>query len=69
MALSDGEYMASYLIALVVFALPLIVYVIFANQIKWKKFDLKIEGQGQGGEKRNLRHSIGNVRFHIIDFF
>ena len=32
-----------------------------------KHFDLENEGQCQG-EKRNLRHSTGNVRFHTGDF-
>ena len=30
-----------------------------------KLFDLETEGQGQGGEKRDLCHSPGNVRFHM----
>ena len=30
-------------------------------------FDLKNEGQGQGGEKLELRHSTRNVRFYITD--
>ena len=30
-----------------------------------QKFDLENEGQCQGREKRDLRRSIGNVRFYI----
>ena len=36
--------------------------------IKFQKFDLENERQGQRVE-RDLRHSIGNVRFHIGEFF
>ena len=46
-------------------AIFLTVYEIFANQIKYQKFDVKIEGQG---EKRDLRHSTENVLFHITVF-
>ena len=28
-------------------------------------YDLENEGQGQGGEKRDLHYSNGNVRYHI----
>ena len=31
--------------------------------------DLENESQGQGVEKRNLRHSAGKVQIHINDFF
>ena len=45
------------------------VYEIFANQIKFQKHDLENEGEGQGGEKWDLRRSTGNGRFYISDFF
>ena len=32
------------------------------------KTDLKNEGQGQGGEKLDLRHSTSNFRFNIGEF-
>ena len=54
---------------MVMFALSLSIYEIFANQIKRHKFDLENEDQDQGGEKRDLRNLAGNVRFHIGDFF
>ena len=50
------------------FAVCLIIYEIFAKQIKCKKFYIEIEDQDEG-EKRRLRNSIGNVRFHIGVFF
>ena len=62
----DGKYMTSYLIAIVLFSL---FYEIFANQIKCPRIDLENEGQGQGGENLDLCYSIGNVPFHIGDFF
>ena len=49
-------------------ALSLTIYKIFANQIKFQKFDLENESQCQEGEKRDLRHSIGNVRFITGEF-
>ena len=33
-----------------------------------QKFDLENEGQGQDGEKRDLCHLIGNVRFHTCTY-
>ena len=35
----------------------------------FQSFNLENEGQGQEVEERNLRHSTGNVRFHVGDFF
>ena len=35
---------------------------------KCQKFNLENEGQGQGGETRNWRHSTGIVQFHIDAF-
>ena len=52
-----GEYITSYSMAVVMCALSLIIYEIFAKHIKRQKFDL--EGRCQG-EKLDLRHSIGN---------
>ena len=34
-----------------------------------KKLYLENEGQGQGGERRDLHRSTRNVQFHIDDFF
>ena len=51
------------------FALSLTVNEIFANQIKCKTFDLDNEGQGQEGEKLELRRFTGNVRFYMGDLF
>ena len=45
MALFDGKYMNSYLTAIVMFALSLTIYEIFANEIKFQKCDLENEGQ------------------------
>ena len=50
------------------FALSLTIYEISAKQIKCEKFDLEYEGHGQGIEKRDFRHSTGNVRIYVIDF-
>ena len=38
----DGKYMTSCLWAIVMFALSLTVYEIFANKIKYQKFDLEM---------------------------
>ena len=59
----DGKFLTSYLMSLVMFALSLTIYEIFANQIKCQNLDL--ESEGQGGEKH---HSTKNVRLHIDDF-
>ena len=50
-------------------ALSITTHEIFANQIKRYKFDLQNEDQGQEGEKLDLRHSTGNVWFHIGEYF
>ena len=42
---------------------------IFAKQEKCRYFELEKEGQGREVEERDLRHSTGNVPFHIGDFF
>ena len=49
--------------------LALIVYEIFAKQIKCRKFDLENDSQGQEVAKRGLCHLTGNIRFYIGDFF
>ena len=66
MAPFDGKYLTSNLMAKVMLLYRYIIYEIFVNQIKCQNFDLENEGQG---EKRDLRHSSGNIRFHIGDFF
>ena len=50
------------------FALTFTFYEIFAKLEKFQNFDLENEGQGQGLEKRDFRHSTINVLFHIVDF-
>ena len=59
----------SHLMSIVMFAISLTVYEIFAKHEKCKNFDLEIEGQGQKVEERDLRHSTESVRIHIGDFF
>ena len=44
----DEKYTTSYLMAIIIFALALTVYEIFAKQIKCKKFDLENDSQSQG---------------------
>ena len=51
MAPFDGKYMTIYLMAIVMFALSLTNYKMFANQIKCQNFDFENEDQGQGWEK------------------
>ena len=58
----------NFLMAIVMFALSFTVYRIFTNLRKCQNFNFENEWQGQG-EKLNLCHSTGNVRFHIDDFF
>ena len=60
-----GNYLTSYLTAIVMFPLSLNVYEIFANQ---EKCQIDLENEGQGVEERNLRHSTRNVRIPIGDF-
>ena len=51
--------------AIVMFALSFTIYEIFAIQIKCQKFDLENEGQGYGGEKRELiveHRAVYNLR-------
>ena len=45
-----------------------LTFAIYSQNKKCQKFDFVNAGQGQGLEKRDLRHSIVNVRFHIGDF-
>ena len=54
--------------AMVMFALSLTIYKIFANLIKFQKFNLENYGHSQA-EKWDLRHSTRNVRFRISNFF
>ena len=54
---------------LVIFALSLIAYEIFALQEHYQNFENVIEGQGQGVEELDLGHSTRNDHFHIGDFF
>ena len=55
--------------AIVIFALSLTIYEIFAIHIKCQKFDRENEGKDHGVEKQELRRSTENVRFYIVDFF
>ena len=50
--------------AVVMFALSITIYDIFANQIKRQKFDLENDGQGQGGE--NITYTIRLEMFEPI---
>ena len=60
--------MTSYPMTIAMFALSLTIYEISAKQIKRQNFETEYEGQGQGVENRDLRHSTGNVRIYVIDF-
>ena len=55
--------------AIILFALFHIIYEIFANQAKYKKFDIGNESLYQGEEKRDLYHSTGNVQLYKGDLF
>ena len=61
----DGKNMTSYISAIVLFALSLTYYYIFANDIKCQKFDLENEGYGQGVKKLDWQHSTGNDLCYI----
>ena len=65
----DGKYLTSYVRAIVMFALSLSTCKIFTKVLKWKSVELENEGQGQGLRERDIRHSTGNIRFHIGEFF
>ena len=65
----DAKYMASYLMAIVMFALSLTVYVIFANQEKCANFDIENEGDGYVIKGRDLHRSTENFRIYTVDFF
>ena len=43
--------------------------IMFGKMIKCQNVDLEIEGQDQGVEERDLRHSAGSARIHIVYFF
>ena len=68
MAPFDGKYLTFYLKTIVMFALSLINGEIFAKLIKCKSFDVENEGQGQGLEEQDLRHSAGNVRIQNFSY-
>ena len=55
----NGIYMTSYLLTIVTFAVSVAIYALFANQIKFQKFDLENEGHGQAEEKLDLHNSSG----------
>ena len=57
------------MMAIVMFALSLIVYEIFANKDKFQKFDLENEDQGQEVHKLDLHLSIRNARILLGEFF
>ena len=65
----DCKYPTFYLIAIVMFALYLTVYEIFADEENFQNNYLENEGQGQRAEERDLRHSIRNVRIHASECF
>ena len=51
---TDGRYGASYLMVMMIFALSVTIYKIFATEIKFLMCDLGNEGQGQNGLKTKL---------------
>ena len=55
----ESPSMTCCLMTMVMCALSLTFYAIFANQIKCKNFDLDMKDQSQAGEKQDLRHSTG----------
>ena len=59
----DSNYMTSYLMAIAMFALSLIYYKTFANQIKCQKMELDNEGQGQLGENGTSTQTAGNMGY------
>ena len=65
----EGKYMTSYLMALEICAISFAVCAIFTKQEKCRTFNLENEGQGQGVEEWDLRHSTRNVRIHIAECF
>ena len=62
----DVKRLTSHLMAIVTFALSLTICEIFAKLIECNEG--QGQDQGQGGEKRDLRHSTRNVLFHTGDF-
>ena len=61
MAPFDGKSVTSNLMAILIYALTVTIYNVFASEIKCKKFDLENEDQGQEREKLDLHHSTGNA--------
>ena len=61
--------MTSYLMTIVMFALYLTIYEIFANHIKWQKFDLENEVRDKVGKRLKLRHSIEIVILALFHTF
>ena len=59
MAPVDGNYLTSYLIAIVMFALSLTICEKLAKIIKCQKLEHENEGNGQGAEKQDMSHSTG----------
>ena len=47
----DGKYLTFYLMAIVMFALSLVIYEILTNQEIFQNFYLEIDGLGQGVEE------------------
>ena len=56
--------MTCYLRSIVMFALSITIYEIFANKIKFPNFDLKNEGQGEEGEKNGS--SLAQIRLEMF---
>ena len=68
MAPFDDKY-GTFSVILTVMCVPFVtIFEIFANQIKFQKFDLENEGEGQEVEKPDLCHSTGHVCCYIGDF-
>ena len=62
----DHNYLTSYLMTIVMFALYLNVYKIFAYHDNFKNFYLKNESQGHGVEERDFHHSAELKIFESI---
>ena len=66
MAPFAGKYPTSYLMAIVMFALYLTIYGDIRKSNIMPKLDLEKGRSRSRRKKRELRHSTGNVRFHIV---
>ena len=65
----DGKYLTSFLIVIVMFALSLTNYEIFANQEKCQNFYLESECQGQCSRRTVLTPFDWNLYVILFEFF